>query len=1682
MGKSYLVEGARLKCICGSKCSSLKVTDHGYRADGKKKANCKDCLAEINITDFGTCKMNQQGKVCKGFMKLAEQWENTGGDSWKLEKLSGHTALTMDSVLLCKRGGIIVPETSGQGAVRKINWGAHLARYGMNRLASSLGKKDGCLYGRDPVNLNTGNFLYEKEDLVIGGVTKISFRMYYNSMDEYRGGSLGEGWHHNYEMYAEQKKEGTVHLHLGDGREILYRPKLGDLYTPVFGDAGLLKKETDGYRYVTGSTEYAFGSDGFIRTMTDRNGNTDMFLYNDKGQLAEVKGANGGVLHYEYNREGNLYRVYDHTGREVRLWYSYRVLQKFQNSMGYVYTYGYNENLRLESVTTPRGIVGVKNVYDSANRVVKQVTPDGGVVEFCYDDEGMCTYERDQNGYMVSYESDDRFRNIRTVYNDSEELFQYNDDNRLICYTDRNGNRTRYSYDAGGNLTGITDALGTHTAFRRDGKGRLLSASINGKEVRKNSYDGKGRLLKVTDALGRTRETVYGDNGLPERMLLPDGSCIRISHDARGNIQSITDSYGCTVQYDYDELNRVIKTTDGEGNCVSYQYDAGSRLLAVTNQEGAVRSYAYNGSGKLIRLEDFDGSAVDMEYNAMGRPEKFTDKEGNRTKAAYDAAGNLAEMIFPTGLTACYRYDRDNRLVQARHTAPEQEDGKAAVTDYTYDGAGNLLHVSVGDGNSILRETSYEYDALNRVTAVTDSSKGRTLYDYDSVTGKVCRITDALGNQRTFRYNGAGELTEKTDIYGNTTRYEYNALGQTVSVTDGAGRTTRYSYLPGGRLEKTVYPDGRQMMYEYDGLGRVSRKTDGQGYSLFYSYDVLGRVQRISSNAEQAKYYAYDVMGNITAITDANGNTTRYAYTVGGKLRMVTDALGNRTEYAYDAADGLTRICQHGKAGEADRVTEYERDVFGRVTRIRDALGGEEAYCYDMLGRVTEKKDRDGLTTVYTYTAGGETESILYGDGCRAGFEYTPLGQLAAVRDWLGETRFERDGQGRISGITDHEGRSVRYEWGKMGEKRRMVYPDGTVTDWDYDGLLRPVEMKRTAKGQDTLWIQYRYDGQGRLAGKKSSGGYCTKWDYNGQGLLCGLVHEDASGILDQYRYGYDAMGNRTVMEKKRSGLQEESGRYLYTYDALHRLTGVEKDGEMLRSYRYDSFGNRTGMEDYGRGTRNDYAYDALNRIQEKWERQVTDWKQEEGLPEGTFRDGGVLHRTYTHDGRGNLTGEYQNGELLHGYGFNAMNRLAEAWNSEGEKAVYFHNTLGQRTGKDGSRGKESYLLDMGKPYHNLLWMENGRGKQKFYWDYGAAITEDADRGARYYLADELGSPLRVLYRSGKGDVYGYDEFGEDAGGPESGNETCRPYGRQGESQPFGFTGYRYDDIGGTYYAQAREYKAGMGRFTAEDVLRGNHAVPKTLNRYGYCWGNPMGYMDLDGRTPVQQMGANEILWDYFLNEVNHTITAWQIECYNAVESVKNDVKEVVDGSIEAFWRGMDAGMEFTDSTVHIVKDNLAEYDFTYSFGGGVTLTPGFWLFSGNIGLAMDTKGNMGIQGTLSSGVTIGLKSIAWGLFTSISNAPDIYALEKEGTDIGGSVIFPAILAVLGLDLNFLGDINKKPYEGYYGLTASVDNGEGFDLHVTEGYTFPIFKYVNVFDTWDRIYNAYTGKRCGMEN
>ena len=1440
MGKSYLVNGAELCCIHGSKSGTLSPTALDYKLGLKTKARVTDCLPIFNITDFGECALNKE-IPCINYMKLADKWENTGnsGSSCLPELFNDQDTLTMDSVLICKRGGIIVPKTSGQGDVQEINWEDYQERYGAQlEFYATLNALSGCIMGYDPINLNTGNFIYEKEDLIIYGITKLSFHLTYFSMGENQAGSIGKGWHHNYEIFVEEKDAGILCLHLGDGQIAMCKRTLGDLYA-LAGATGLLKKETDGYRYVNGAgMEYLFDPRGYLLTRKDRNGNTDIFIHNESGQLTEVRGANGGVLRYDYNEEGNLYRVSDHTGREVQLCYSYRVLCKFINSSGQEYRYQYNENLRLESVTTPRGIVGVKNVYDSANRVRKQITPDGGVVELRYDDKGMCTHAKSQEGFITSYESDDKFRNIRTIYRDSEERFAYNENDQRILYVDRNGNQTRYSYDERGRLNGITNALGERRNFSYDKDGKLLSFSIDGQNMIENVYDTMGHLIKTTDALGRSRETVYTGNGLPKQIIMPDGSNIKIVYDERGNIQSITDAYGVTTEYSYDALNRLIQITDGEGNRVSYQYDERDHLLSETNPEGSVRKYTYDVSGRPVQIEDFDGGIVAFSYNAMGKPEVMTDKEGRKTKRSYSLSGKLAKEVSPLGRTTVYRYDRDERLIQVKCLASEQEEESRNVTDFAYDPVGNLLNMKAGDGQEVMSETSYEYDALNRVIAVNDPVGGRTAYTYDKKTGKVSSITDAAGNRKTFRYNDAGELIEETDIKGNIIRYQYNELGKMTEMTDAAGRVTRHHYLPGGRLAKSVYPNGGKMCYEYDALGRIHRKTDGKGYSLSYEYDSMGRILHIVSSTGQEKSYAYDAAGNVIAVTDACGNTTKYSYTLNGKLKEVTDALGNRTEYTYDAEDRLIHIRQYGTEGEADRITEYERDVFGQVTGVRNALG-EERFRYDALGRMIEKTDQEGLATTYTYTVDGMPESILYNDGRKAAFSYTPLRQLAMVRDWLGETRIDRDKQGSITAVTDYRGRTVRYEWGDLGERRKLIYPDGTTLTWRYDEMLRPVELVRTAGGEELLRISYRYDELGRLSEKRNSGGYHTCLHYNEMGQLDELLHKEQKGILDRFSYSYDAMGNKTVVRKERRGLPAESGEYRYAYDALQRLVNVEKDGRKLRSYQYDSFGNRTCMEDHTEDMQYLFTYDSMNKLMEK-----------EACPMSEA-GGTAVHTTYAYDGRGNLTGEYCGGRLLHGYAYNAANRLESSWDDAGREADYFYNALGQRTGKNSGGKTEEYLLDLTRAYHNLLGIEKTDGTQTFFWDFNVAVMEDERKKLHYYLQDDLGSPLRVLYGTGSGEVYGYDEFGRDLYEMEEEDSSKRRYSRQGEKQPFGYTGYRYDPVSGTYFAQAREYRSAFGRFMAEDIIGGSIALPKSLNRYTYCYNSPDNYMDFDGNSAI---------------------------------------------------------------------------------------------------------------------------------------------------------------------------------------------------------------------------------------
>ena len=711
-------------------------------------------------------------------------------------------------------------------------------------------------------------------------------------------------------------------------------------------------------------------------------------------------------------------------------------------------------------------------------------------------------------------------------------------------------------------------------------------------------------------------------------------------------------------------------------------------------------------------------------------------------------------------------------------------------------------------------------------------------------------------------------------------------------------------------LYEIRYADGTEEAFTYDANGNLETHTLDTGFVLTYGYDSMDRIVEITGSEGERKSYTYDALGNVTSMTDGEGNITRYAYTLSGQLAKVTDALGNETEYQYDACDRLTEIRQYGAEGslkedteisgmdadflEAERqngrkrrcqITRYTRDLRGQVTETVDALGQKETYTYDKKGQLLGKLDKEGYLTKYAYTKQGDLSGIQYADGKEVKLSYNPLRQLIEIQDWLGSTRITPDALGRAEKVQYPDGREVSYTYGKAGERRSITYPDGKTVFYGYDEQFRLSELKEGGR-----IITYGYDTVGRLCEKQFPNGTKTTYRYDRKDQLTELLHQDQEGILDRYTYLYDLLGNKTGITKERRGLERESGQYRYGYDALGRLSEIQKDGEIQYRYGYDAFGNRTWKEESGEQT--SYQYNALNQLVS--ERQ------------------GEIRKEYGYDKRGNLTAILENGAWKKRYVYGAMNRLEEAVDAAGKQARYQYNGLGHRVGKQegvlpkeklekldpqrrvgmeiGNSRQITYTLDLTRQYYNLLERTEESQSQRYFWDGNvAAYEENGERN--YYLQDELGSPLRIEDSAGTiKESYGYGAFGEDL------------YQNQGEMQPFGYTGYQRDEIAGTYYAQAREYLAESGRFAGQDLIAGFMDLPFSMNRYSYCFNTPVVLVDLDGA------------WPKWITDIGGAID-------EGVQWVENKVSSAIRWGYEEIW------------SKHIYGEDLVLYETTT--GGG---------------------------------------------------------------------------------------------------------------------------------------------------
>ena len=272
---------------------------------------------------------------------------------------------------------------------------------------------------------------------------------------------------------------------------------------------------------------------------------------------------------------------------------------------------------------------------------------------------------------------------------------------------------------------------------------------------------------------------------------------------------------------------------------------------------------------------------------------------------------------------------------------------------------------------------------------------------------------------------------------------------------------------------------------------------------------------------------------------------------------------------------------------------------------------------------------------------------------------------------------------------------------------------------------------------------------------------------------------------------------------------------------------------------------------------------------------------------------------------------EYQTaGELVTTYRYNTKNKLMQETDADGtiQKAVYQYNGLGHRMGQNIATGDAApartirYTLDLTRQYHNLLQKTGNGPDQTYFWDGNVAGMEEEGRD-HFYFQDDLGSPMRLMDEAGRSEeAYGFDEFGNDI-------RTAKDI-FQDSMQSFGFTGYQMDSAGGLYFAQARRYDAGAGRFVGEDFLKGHIAVPYTMNHYSYCWNRPMDLVDLNGMWPsLKDIGKGIKSIVSSVEEKASDVTQ------SAVEGIKETVTNVADAASDFY----EEHKETIDTVVKVV-------------------------------------------------------------------------------------------------------------------------------------------------------------------
>ncbi|MFG0787541.1 Ig-like domain repeat protein [Delftia tsuruhatensis] len=296
-----------------------------------------------------------------------------------------------------------------------------------------------------------------------------------------------------------------------------------------------------------------------------------------------------------------------------------------------------------------------------------------------------------------------------------------------VLYDKREDLTTRFSYDALGNLTRTTDALGGVTY---------------------NFYDVLGRVrATITPAMNLgVAATGAGAN--------PINPLTEFQRDAHGNVLLTTQfANGASVAADGSSYTRVAS---GNDRVTTAQFDAQGHTTQITDAQGYSRYYAYDAQGRLAK-----------EWQTV----TSHDKNGTASQASlwraysYDVLGRQTHSYAPSESIALgtlsvsdteLSYNAFGEVTQKRVLDNGQE--LQGVETYDYDNAGRVWRTNAGDG--VYKVLAYDMQGRQTAQLISEGLDLKTAYQ-DAQSALNAQAANKAQFRRTdMRYDALGRLVQ----------------------------------------------------------------------------------------------------------------------------------------------------------------------------------------------------------------------------------------------------------------------------------------------------------------------------------------------------------------------------------------------------------------------------------------------------------------------------------------------------------------------------------------------------------------------------------------------------------------------------------------------------------------------------------------------------------------------------------------------------------------------------------------------------------------------------------------------------------------------------------------------------------------------------------------------------------